>query len=77
MELSWTKHSKRKMNYYRLSESRVKRVLNNPKRKEMGVAPGTIAVMQPASSKHSSEIWAMYQVIKSKVKSQKDILFKK
>jgi hypothetical protein len=64
MEFSWTNHSKRKMNYYRLSESRVKRVLNNPKRKEIGIAPGTVAVMQPTNSKHSSEIWAMYQNLK-------------
>lgn len=64
METSWTNHSKRKMKYYRLSENRVKRVLNNPRRKEMGVASGTIAVMQPTSSKHSSEIWAMYQNLK-------------
>ena len=64
MEFSWTNHSKRKMKYYRLSENRVKRVLNNPKRKEIGVAPGTIAVMQPTSSKHSSEIWTMYQNLK-------------
>ena len=64
MEIVWTKHSKRKMKYYRLSEARIKRVLNNPKRKEMGIAPGTVAVMQPTSSKHSSEIWAMYKNLK-------------
>lgn len=64
MEFSWTNHSKRKMKYYQLSESRVKRVINNPIRKEIGVAPGTIAVMQPNSSKHSYEIWSMYQNIK-------------
>lgn len=64
MEISWTNHSKRKIKYYRLSESRVKRVLNNPKRKELGIAPNTVAVMQPTSSKHSSEIWAMYQNLK-------------
>jgi len=52
------------MKYYQLSESRVKRVINNPIRKEIGVAPGTIAVMQPNSSKHSYEIWSMYQNIK-------------
>jgi hypothetical protein len=58
------------MKQYNLSESRVKRVINNPKRKEVGIAPGTIAVMQPNSSKHSYEFWAMYQIIKSKIKSQ-------
>lgn len=52
------------MKYYQLSESRVKRVINNPKRKEIGIAPGTIAVMQSNSSKHSYEIWSMYQNLK-------------
>lgn len=65
----WTIHSISKMRQYGLSENRVKRVINNPKRKELGIAEGTIAVMQPNSSKHSYEIWAMYQIIKSKVKS--------
>jgi hypothetical protein len=69
-KFSWTNHSARKMMQYQLSEARVKRVINNPKRKELGIAPGTIAVMQPNSSKHSYEIWVMYQV-KSKVKSKK------
>lgn len=69
-KFSWTNHSARKMMQYQLSEARVKRVINNPKRKELGIAPGTIAVMQPNSSKHSYEIWVMYQ-IKSKVKNQK------
>lgn len=64
MEILWTKHAIGKMNYYRLSESRLKRVLNNPKRKELGIAPNTIALMQPANSKHISEIWLMYQNLK-------------
>jgi hypothetical protein len=55
-------HSIAKMKQYGLSENRVKRVINNPKRKEVGIAPGTIAVMQPNSSKHSYEFWAMYQI---------------
>lgn len=62
----WTMHSIAKMRQYGLSENRVKRVINNPKRKEVGIAPGTIAVMQPNSSKHSYEFWAMYQLLKSK-----------
>lgn len=66
-KFSWTNHSVRKMMQYQLSEARVKRVINNPKRKELGIAPGTIAVMQPNSSKHTHEIWVMYQVIKSKI----------
>lgn len=68
----WTNHVVQKMRYYGLSEGRVRRVLASPKRKEEGIAPGTIAVMQPGgSSKHPHEIWVMYQVIKSKVKSEK------
>ena len=67
--ISWTNHAIRKMQYYQLSENRLKRVLNNSKRKELGIAPGTIAVMQPTNSKHTSEIWLMYQIVKSKVKS--------
>lgn len=60
----WTLHSASKMKQYSLSENRVKRVINNPKRKEVGIAPGTIAVMQPNSSKHAYEFWAMYKTIK-------------
>ena len=65
MDIAWTKHAKRKMRYYRLSETRLKRVLNNPKRKELGVAPGTVALMQSTGSKkHPTEIWLMYQNLK-------------
>jgi len=69
-KFSWTNHSVRKMMQYQLSEARVKRVMNNPKRKELGIAPGTIAVMQPNSSKHSYEVWVMYQIIKSKISAK-------
>ncbi|MBI4094807.1 MAG: hypothetical protein HY435_01280 [Candidatus Liptonbacteria bacterium] len=51
-----------KMRFYRLSEGRVKRVLHTPKRVEEGIAPKTIAMMQPAgSAKHPYEIWVMFQ----------------
>ena len=46
--ISWTHHARAKMNFYKLSESRVRRVLNYPKRIEEGVAPKTVAMMQPA-----------------------------
>lgn len=39
------------MRFYRLSEQRVKSVLNSPKRTEEGVAPKTVAMMQPTSVK--------------------------
>jgi hypothetical protein len=64
----WTTHAKVKMSYYGLSESRVKRVLRSPARTEEGIAPKTIAYMQPASiktkgneKKWSQEIWVMAQ----------------
>ena len=63
--ISWTNHSIDKMRYYGLSEARLKRVLNNPERKELGIAPGTVAIMQSAGSKkHPTEIWIMYQNLK-------------
>jgi len=72
MEIFWTKHVLKKMRYYQLSKSRLKRILNNPERKELGIAPGTIAAMQPTNSKkHPTEVWLMYQTTKSKVKSPK------
>ena len=48
--------------YYRLSESRVKRVINSPKRIEEGIAEDTVAMMQPGgSAKNPYEIWVMVQ----------------
>lgn len=49
--LTWTRHARAKMAFYKLSEQRVRRVLNSPKRIEEGVAPKTVAAMQPASVK--------------------------
>lgn len=67
--ISWTKHVKEKMKFYSLSESRLRRLLLNPKRKEAGIAPGTIAVMQPAGSKKNpQEIWLMYQIKNKKLR---------
>lgn len=67
--LHWTVHARAKMDYYRLSPGRVRRVLNSPQRTEEGVAPKTIAMMQPASLKKttagketwSQEIWVMVE----------------
>jgi len=59
----WTKHSREKMKYYNLSESRLKRVYRHPYRVEFGIAPDTMAAMQPAGSKqHPYEVWIMYQL---------------
>ncbi len=64
----WTNHSKDKMIYYRISESLVKRIVRFPKRKEVGIAPGTVAVMQSAgNNKNKQEIWVMYQLRRQKV----------
>lgn len=69
--LYWTDHVRRKMMQYRLSESRVKRVLRHPARREVGVAEDTIAGMQPAgSSKNPYEIWVMWTT-KGKGKNEK------
>jgi len=58
----WTKHSEAKMRFYGLSKQRVRRVLNSPKRIEIGIAPNTVAMMQAAGSKkHPHEIWVMIQ----------------
>lgn len=60
--MHWTSHSRNKMRFYGLSESRIKRVINYPKRIEEGIAPDTIAMMQPAGSeKHPYEIWLMVE----------------
>ncbi len=77
--LFWTAHSKDKMRFYRLSESRVKRVLHSPKRIEEGIAPDTIAIMQPQSVKSemengkrkeiwTQEIWVMLEETKKERK---------
>ncbi len=64
----WTNHVARKMLFYGLTPGRVKRVIRNPKRSEKGVAPKTIAVMQPAgTNKKPTEIWTMYSS-KDKIK---------
>lgn len=67
----WTRHSRDKMKYYRLSESRVKRIIRHPARIEEGIFEGAIAVMQPAEGKKYSEIWALYLL--SKIKRERQI----
>lgn len=65
----WTKHAAEKMRFYNLSENRIKRALRNSDRKEEGVAPKTLAVMQrTGSKKHPTEIWVMYQNMNLKIK---------
>lgn len=66
--LAWTTHAKAKMAFYKLSPARVRRVLHSPKRIEEGVAPKTIAMMQPGAVRKiglkeswTQEIWIMFQ----------------
>jgi hypothetical protein len=61
----WTAHAHNKMQFYRLSESRVKRIIRHPERIEEAIVPGLVAVMQPAGTTKYSEIWAMYKVLAS------------
>ena len=58
--LRWTKHAVEKMHYYGLSEARVKRIIENPERREEGVAENTVACMQTTGGKRKIEIWVMY-----------------
>ena len=62
----WTKHSLYKMRYYGLSSQRIKRIIRHPARIEEAIVSNMIGVMQPAGRKKYSEIWAMYQIVKSK-----------
>jgi len=68
VQLQWTLHARAKMNHYRLSPAWVRHVLHSPKRVEEGVAPKTVAMMQPVSMKllgkkesWTQEIWVMVQ----------------
>ena len=68
----WTNHSIMKMRYYGLSENRIKRIIRFPKRIEEGIAPNTVAAMQPADSKKKyQEIWTMYQLVKRATNNKK------
>lgn len=66
----FTLHSEYKMREYHLSRQRVIRIIRSPKRTETGIVENTVAVMQPASTKHvknkeiwSQELWVMYKVM--------------
>jgi len=62
----WTKHAQAKMAFYRISPSRIRRIIKSPVRIEEGIAPNTVAFMQPVSYKTkdglrtwSQEYWVM------------------
>ena len=79
----WTNHVGQKMLYYGLSPDRVKRVIRSPYRSEKGIAPDTIAVMQPSSAKAPAgkawkeEIWVMYAEKKSRPNEKQNFMGKK
>lgn len=58
----WTAHSWEKMQYYNISEGRIKRIIRFPERTEEGIAEDTVAVMQKAGTSRYSEIWVMYSL---------------
>ena len=67
--IHWTIHVKGKMRRYGLSRARVLRILHAPKRVEEGIAPKTVAAMQPVGEtrgakgeiKWKQELWVMFQ----------------
>jgi len=82
----WTNHVGRKMMYYGLSADRVKRVIRSPHRSEKGIAPETIAVMQPGKMivavtgkppSWKEEIWVMYAEKKGQPRGKQNFIGKK
>ncbi|MDO8584571.1 MAG: hypothetical protein Q7R85_00425 [bacterium] len=64
---------KSKMIHYGLGEGRIRRVIKNGTRREEGVAPNTVAVMQRNDTpRRKEEIWVMVQEAK-KQQSNKTI----
>ncbi len=75
--IEFTAHARYKMSQYGLSEQKVRGVIRNPSRTEVGVAKETIAVMQPVSPKvvegktvWKQELWVMYLLCGSKAISK-------
>ncbi len=62
----WTGHAWEKMQYYGISEGRIKRIIRFPARTEEGIAEETVAVMQPAGTSKYQEIWVMYALTNNK-----------
>lgn len=69
----WTNHVKDKMVYYRISESLIKRIVRFPKRKEIGIAPGTVAVMQPRVGYSVKRIGNSRNQVRERVKKTEEI----
>ena len=71
-KLHWTEHSKIKMRQYGLSKSKLISLIYKPDRKELGIAPGTTALMKTnknysksKTKKAAGEIWLMYKDVKN------------
>lgn len=64
----WTRHAREKMRQYRLSESRVRRIIRHPERIEEGIAPQTVAAMQRAPTRRPQEIWTMYRLVGKQIR---------
>lgn len=60
----WTHHSRMKMAHYRLTESRLKRIIRHPSRTEEAILEDAVACMQPSGGKKYDEIWVMYVLVK-------------
>lgn len=74
------------MMFYGLSSDRVKRVIRSPYRSEKGIAPNTIAVMQPGKTHPAQagkpaswkeEIWVMYAEKKTHPQEKQNFIGKK
>lgn len=70
----WTSHAWMKMQYYGISEGRIKRIIRFPTRIEEGIADDTVAVMQTAGTSKHQEIWVMYSLVQpqAKIKDKKE-----
>lgn len=72
-KIFWTQHSKAKMRQYRFSEKRVLNILRRPDRRELGIAPKTIAAMQSSGTKkHPGEVWMMYSHLTRTTEKKKE-----
>jgi hypothetical protein len=75
LQFSWTRHIKNKMVFYHLSGAQILRIFRKPDRREEGIAPNTIAVMQRkqslgANTPKREELWLMYKMNKPRLSSR-------
>jgi len=73
-KIVWTTHSKEKLRQYRFSPKRVMRIYRKPDRREVGIAPKTVAAMQiVGTKKNPTEAWMMYSIIKQTLAGKKKV----